>query len=320
MTLSYWNNTAGLESIRYVSLLFNQYFPPVIIGLGVPANILAIIVLSSPRYRGLTTSFYLRFLSVFDTNLLAVVLLLSYLEDNRPELISNVFCKIYYTEDYFGFAISNSLLVVVTVDRFVAIQFPLKAKSWCTVKRARWVVLFVFIFVALCYSHLLIYGGSETPIYGGEPFCRLQLEGVWRDVFYMFDVIYSVYIPFPVLLILNILMARIVLKSRKQRESTSSGTKLHQREISLTILLLLVCFVFLVTSLPYVFHANFWESGNVDYENDPVLSELRRASSSISYVFLFINPMVNFYLYCLGSSKFRGEFKRLLRCWASSVR
>ncbi|XP_074658225.1 FMRFamide receptor-like [Tubulanus polymorphus] len=319
MSFSDWNNTTILESIRYVSVLFNRYFPPVIIGLGIPANILAIVVLSSPRYCGLTTSFYLRFLSVFDTNLLAVVLLLSYLENNRPDLISNAFCKIYYVEDYFSFAMSNSLLVVVTVDRFIAIQFPLKAKIWCTVKRAKWVVLFVFIFVALCYSHLLIYGGLETPIYGGEPFCRLQLEGIWRDVFNMFDVIYSVYTPFPVLLILNILMARIILKSKKQRQSTSSDTKLHQREISLTILLILVSIVFLLTSLPYVFHTNFWESGYVDYENDPVLSELRRASSSISYVFLFINPMVNFYLYCLGSSKFRAEFKRLLCFWVVAV-
>ena len=47
-------------------------------------------------------------------------------------------CKLYYFMFYFGRSYSLTLLVLMSVEKCFAVYFPLKAKSVCTVKTAKW--------------------------------------------------------------------------------------------------------------------------------------------------------------------------------------
>ena len=47
-------------------------------------------------------------------------------------------CKLYYFMSYFGRHYSSMLLVLMSVDKCFAVYFPLKSKTICTVKTAKW--------------------------------------------------------------------------------------------------------------------------------------------------------------------------------------
>ena len=47
-------------------------------------------------------------------------------------------CKLYYFMFYFGRHYSSMLLVLMSLEKCFAVYFPLKSKSVCTVKTAKW--------------------------------------------------------------------------------------------------------------------------------------------------------------------------------------
>ena len=48
-------------------------------------------------------------------------------------------CKLYFFLFHFGRHYSSILLVVMSLEKCFAVYFPLKSKSICTVKTAKWV-------------------------------------------------------------------------------------------------------------------------------------------------------------------------------------
>ena len=48
-------------------------------------------------------------------------------------------CKLGYFLFYFGGDYSSMILAVMSIEKFFALYFPLKAKSYCTVGTAKWV-------------------------------------------------------------------------------------------------------------------------------------------------------------------------------------
>ncbi|XP_074662202.1 FMRFamide receptor-like [Tubulanus polymorphus] len=305
-----------LANVRFVNNIFDVYIPPIIFVLGVTGNILAIIIMSRPRFNKFTTAFYMRILAVFDTNLLTVVLIQHYLESNYANSVaSDGFCKSFLFTDFTGFGLSNWVLVAMTLDRFLAVQFPLKAPIWCTIYRAKWSTFAVLIYFLVTNIHVVIFSGPKFTVGDNTLFCEIYIPEIWREAFYLYDMIVTILVPFFVLLVLNVQIIRVVTRSNKQRNEMSIKNpnnvgKSEQRERQLTTLLILVCIVFLVTSLPYAVDFIVWEHV-IDYESDSNLEEIRNCSSSITYKFLYINPMINFYLYCLGCSKFRFELKMI---------
>ena len=47
-------------------------------------------------------------------------------------------CKLYYFMFYFGRQYSSMLLVLMSIEKCFAVYFPLKSKSVCTLKTAKW--------------------------------------------------------------------------------------------------------------------------------------------------------------------------------------
>ena len=83
---------------------------------------------------------------------------IGYLTRWRVQPIYWTECKLlaflfYYFRHYF-----SSLLVVMSLERFFALYFPLKSKTVCTVKTAKWATtILALIFLAYNVQYLIIY-------------------------------------------------------------------------------------------------------------------------------------------------------------------
>ena len=62
-------------------------------------------------------------------------------------------CKLYYFMFYFGRHYSSTFLVLMSFEKCFAVYFPLKSKTVCTVKTAKWATGIVGVILA-CYNSL----------------------------------------------------------------------------------------------------------------------------------------------------------------------
>ena len=110
------------------------------------SNLLSLSVLVGKQLRLRSTCLYMAYIAITDAALLAVNLV-SWL--NRVDVNTNSVhsCKFMLFSFYFLAHFSTSLLVAMTIERFVAIRFPLRALTLITPSRTRWVIAIIFILV-----------------------------------------------------------------------------------------------------------------------------------------------------------------------------
>ena len=66
-------------------------------------------------------------------------------------------CKLGYFMYHFGAHYSSMLLTVMSIEKFFALFFPLKAKSYYTVRTAEWVTSVIALIIAGFNVPTLIY-------------------------------------------------------------------------------------------------------------------------------------------------------------------
>jgi hypothetical protein len=122
--------------------------------LGVTGNILAIIVLTKRRMIMSSTNNYLVALAIVDTVYLLLTLIVN--TSQNPCFISTTFAEILFTicRPIADFSSNTSvwLTVTFTVERWVAITYPLQSRTWCTVHRARKIIISVMCAALICTS------------------------------------------------------------------------------------------------------------------------------------------------------------------------
>ena len=106
---------------------------------GTAGNVTSMAVLVRPRMRGKSVYLFLLLLAVADTAVLYVSTFQTWLgRVTGRSLISasDASCRAFMFLILMSQHLAAWIVVLVTVDRFVAVWFPLKATSWCTVRRA----------------------------------------------------------------------------------------------------------------------------------------------------------------------------------------
>ena len=72
---------------------------------------------------------------------------------------------------YFGFNYSSALLVIISVEKFLALYFPFKTKTICTVRIARRVSLVTAVIFLAFDSQFFILGKVALKM-SGQKFCH----------------------------------------------------------------------------------------------------------------------------------------------------
>jgi len=132
---------------------------------GTVGNVMSIMVLLRPRMRGKSVYLFLLLLAVADTAVLYVSGFKTWIRVVTGFELMNVndfSCKSVNFLVLFFQHMSAWIVVLVTVDRFVAVWFPLKASSWCNVTRAS-ITTAICAFLFASYRSLAIF--SHRPLH-----------------------------------------------------------------------------------------------------------------------------------------------------------
>jgi hypothetical protein len=305
-TLDY--RIAVMKDILYV---VDIYLPPIIISIGLIGNLLSWVLMSQHHYSQSTNCLYMRFLAVSDSLYLLTQTLQRWLMVIiadlllKPPTVHQTFCRQYYFFHGFSVTVSSYLLVVMSFNRLLALMFPLKVKTWCTMSRAR-----ISILAAVCMA-LTIHLSSFWRI-------KHRKYATWLCPFHFeYDVLYQtvyaamcVYIPATFLFLINIAIIITVKRSNDKRKILGcKGDK--EKDQTITKTLIIVSFAYLCCLIPQRIHIIFF----TDWEPTHDIAFWKmfdRLTLDIVLTMEYLNFALNAFLYIFVCSRFRKELRGIL--------
>ncbi len=324
-----WSRS-GPENIR-VAL----YIPLLV--LGTVGNILSFLVMRRKSLRVTSPGLYFAAIAVGDTvALFAGVLpfIIFYFSSVDLWSFHPWSCKIVIFTLFTSSDAAVWLVVAVTVDRFIAIKFPLKAKQLCTPKKARIVAVCLPVVAIFKNFHLFFTRGRqilEDPELPEEQWLIINCGFPTPAIEYFENYVRNWIalalfwlIPVISVIVLNTFIVLALWKVRQvgpsQDSSQQSANKQQERarksnsqltamflSVSITFVLFLTPSITLIVVRPY-------------------LRMTKEQATRYDYAQSFVDPIsylmhsTNFFLYCLTGAGFRRELRRLFGARTTSDR
>ncbi|KAG7168255.1 FMRFamide receptor-like [Homarus americanus] len=309
MCLETYNATA--PSPRLLRFIVYGFLLTTVGLLGVAGNLISITILSRPKMRS-SINCCLIGLTSFDM----IVTTTSVLMFGLPEICEYTHTMLWYSEGVyqrvtpfvFPLALvaqtgSVYLTVTVTVERYIAVCRPLRARYLCTYGRAKVYVISVALFSILYNIPRFWEVSNKECNVDGETFVivvpsALRLNPYYIEIYIMWVYLIVMYlVPFLSLMIFNFFIYKEVRAANHERQQLS---RLQRKEIGLAVMLLVVVTVFFVCNV-LAFIINVLELLDI------TIAELTMSSNLL----VTINSSVNFIIYCIFGQKFRKLFLRM---------
>lgn len=211
-----------------------------------------------------------------------------------------------------GLVYSNLILMAWTLERFIAVMFPLKLSVWCSIRNTKITIGTLFVACALL-SIPFFTDSAVMTFWSGIEYLRVcELTEFAYAVYTHIESIYYIYIPFLVIGGCNIAILYRLTAMSKARLAMASNQDTIDKKASenkrMTILLLSISVAFFVFHIPYIYamvinylYPNF----TVLLAGDPHHFAKVIFSSSLAYALAEFQNCTNFFLYCLSGTKFR---------------
>ncbi|KAI1729753.1 7 transmembrane receptor (rhodopsin family) domain-containing protein [Ditylenchus destructor] len=314
---------------------------------GIVGNILVVVVVNKVPGMISPTNCYLVSLAISDCMFFvaAAPTEMAYLHIASSEYIFGpVGCAVFSYLPYLAINTSSMSITAFTVERFIGICYPLRARYICTVKRAKIIIMFIWIFGILYNSPWLYLATLKEDEHGLS--CAFTLtRDSWAykvmflgdfAAFYIIPMILYVFIYGKITYTLsrcglkysettvlqnppssdartsdsfvgypNSYAAGMPLKKHREYFINSSNRKSSTRgKVQVIKMLAVVVFIFAVCWLPYRAMV-MWNSFASSSKWDPDWYIF------LSKTMIFFNCAINPILYNLMSGRFRNAFKRL---------
>ena len=327
-----------LKSIQAI----RSILPWIIFSVGILGNFLILCIFIRKRGKRRTISsngFCFCALAITDTLALILMVMSSLL---NVQIVTNfdITCRLIKYTYYVFLELSSWSLVLLTVDRFIAVVFLFKYDYWSKKLTAIKIFIGLAILLMLLNLHLLFYVGTDLkaeidftvlntkdqtsrkpnkPLYVcsvsevKHPFYYKHFYSKW-DIYHA--IIYGA-LPFLIILICNIsiilqltvlknknfVRSSIQIKGDNEALSSLENTETMFDSKQAPLMLLSVAFVFLLFTSPIsIYMVAFYDH----------LSSVRGSKREFIKVVLryigYCNNAINFYLYLLLSKEFRKEF------------
>ena len=310
------------RELHLTRIVVQRFMVPIIVSLGILGNVFNIVVLRHPKMRS-STNIYLLALACCDSMYLLFSLSLSFLHCSNQEQSALAFYYIPYgrvVSDLFANT-AVWLTVSFTLERYIGVCYPMKGKAWCTVGKAKIVVMITFIVsvvntVPEIFELKIIRSNNEISEIRYE--CRyteFAESQSYQIGYYWWYMTLFTFLPLVLLSIFNSLLIRSVWRANKNRQLLSNtrvlgeNQKQNSEQQKVTTMLIAVVLIFILCQLPQavllIFKSYFKSQGIPDP------ADLFRIAGNICNLLVQVNSSVNFLLYSYFSSKFRRTFKKL---------
>ena len=344
---------AEFESMMSTAKALWRYVTPLLMFPGTIGNVVCIITLQTKSFRGSATAFLLTALAVVDTVSLLVGALhvwLTHVPTIEIRTLSDPACRIHSFLTYLSVQMSAWTLVLVTLERVVSVTWPMEAPTLCSRRRLAglWgVILGVLVAInTVIYlanmelrEHFQVNGNTTYHIKEcvARPSTNAKMETLLRNFRIWSDLILSSLLPTALIFCGNsLLMYKLAEMARRKKRMQSSRNRngsenrrnsAKRQKSKITVMLITVCAVFLLTSLPiniFMLGENRWFA---DRQNNLIVLGRREVTFTVLSLVYYVNNAINFALYFISGPMFRGAAISLFcPCWfrrqseASSVR
>ena len=238
---------------------------------------------------------------------------------------SSVFwCGTKYFLRYYGKFVSCWLTVAITIERYVLIALPLKASTLSTKRVTSITIAAIYVIGAALFA--FPYWELEIKEYKDDcteyEYCSYKDWHKYTIYNWVLIKIGSLILPCSLIFIFTIIIVvNLRANQRERRELEIEVSEVKAVEKQLTLMLIVVAVATLVLRLPYTIvymitnnASEFWGD---DFQGS--WSEFRLyVLQDVTYVFMTVNYMINFFLFCFTGSIFRQNLKNcLLGRWRS---
>lgn len=309
-----------LLGISYKNYITNQIFSYIMVSMcivGTPLNVLSLIIILSSKLKNITIFRYLAIVSTSDL----LVLLSSIVVDVGNILVTVltekqfqiIYCQFFTFTATFGMQLSSLHLIAVTIDRYLCVTFPAKAKIWSTIKMANRIIVILTILIFLLNITIIIGENNAVRYSKYTIVCSTTTafgRFLYKSYYLVIGVIYS-YIPSVLLIILNFLIiknlrAEKILFKNNHLDNKNQDKK-EKTKKRLTIMNIGISVTFIICSVPVVSQNVFLRFAPPNYLGSNTQILVYRLTNFLG----LSNHMVNFFFYFFGGSSFRIRFYQL---------
>ena len=213
-------------------------------------------------------------------------------------------CKVGFFLFYFGKHYSSIILVLLSVEKCFAVYFPLKSKSVCTVKTAKWATGIAGFILASYNVNWFVTVKSRVSKTTGRDSC-VPTE-YFHDAFNLVTSIIYSFAPFTFMFFTNfaIVFKFMTAKCNQSNSTKSTNQALVKSATRGTAMVVTASVTFLLLTAPTAVHTAM-------YRWYPITMHF-----PLYYPFMnltqFLNHSINGVLYIIVGSKFRDEFRKLI--------
>ncbi|CAL8103635.1 unnamed protein product [Orchesella dallaii] len=217
---------------------------------------------------------------------------------------------------YFVRSGSTFATMLITVERYLVITYPLKSASWFTSGKTRIAAFCVFMIAAvLAFPRFTMYVDTNdlTDIPSLKGLKHILRSTKLNRFFYVtLKTLHSqidFWLPFPILLIFNILSFRKVKRIAKKRKELNMSRS-ERKDIRATKMFLPVSIVLFLCNIEFV----------ITYIYIVVFKIVFRELFTLLFLFVAVNSSANLIIYYLREAQFRAETRAVVWSWFPLLR
>ncbi|UJR27698.1 hypothetical protein I4U23_008975 [Adineta vaga] len=258
-----WTRKQDVYPFETIELVISGILPIVLIVFGTIGNLLSIIILLNKENRRTSTNIYLIFLCLMDTISLyqwnLANTLVSFI-NNQRQIWGNsvILCKLSQFFAFYTLHTSAMFLTFVELDRACLLR-----SRWYKRKIARssvaLIICIIILAILLALNGFLFDLGFEYSIYNNftgtyETFvaCYYSMNAKLNDFFGIqypwIHLVVMYFLPFSIIIICTLLTAKKLIFS--QTFTNGQLTRSNRRNRRISIMLLLMCLTYVVSTLP----------------------------------------------------------------------
>ena len=288
---------------------------PLLFVVGIVGNIFTVVIMRDEEFKKNVTSYILIALALSD-------LIVNFMYPFNKQFVRTLIGRDIRALSTFGchffFSLwrtvkmsTSWLVVLISVERFIAVVYPFKAVKWIVKSRVLLAISTIYVILGIYNS----YWSSVTDRIVG-PYClpntrpaeALQLSYI---LILLGNVVYSP-IPCVILFITTSIIVHALRRSHAKRKHLTSEQVQQQDNTSrITGMLLGVCIAFLILVTPITIGhlLSIFAGINILFSTDPSVTIYRELAQLMEQT----NHSINFFLYVVSSSEFRRVLWDLLR-------